>query len=91
MQLADGIGVALSTVNASAQEQRRVPVPALPLLARALGVDLECLMGPEEAKAGRRRPAPELAQHMERISQLPKPIQRFVMEVLDIVLAQAVR
>ena len=91
VQLAQAMGVAQSTVNAYELGQRRVPVSALPLLARTLGVDLETLMGQDEAKAGKRGPAPKLAQHMERISQLPKPKQRFVMEMLDTVLAQAGR
>lgn len=91
VQLAKAIGVAQSTVNAYELGQRRVPVSALPILARTLGVDLETLMGQDEAKAGKRGPAPKLAQHMERISQLPKPKQRFVMEMLDTVLARAGR
>ncbi len=90
-QVGQAMGVAQSTVNAYELGQRRVPVSALPLLARTLGVDLETLMGQDEAKAGRRGPAPKLAQHMERIRQLPKPKQRFVMEMLDTVLAQAGR
>jgi hypothetical protein len=31
---------------------------------------------------------PKLQQHMERISQLPKTQQRFVLQVLESVLAQ---
>ncbi len=31
---------------------------------------------------------PTLAQHMEKISRLPKTKQRFVMEMLDTMLAQ---
>ena len=61
---------------------------ALPLLAKALGVSLEELMGEPAAKSSKRGPAPKLAQHMEKISQLPKTKQRFVMEMLDTVLAQ---
>jgi len=39
----------------------------------------------------RRPPAPRLQQQIERIGQLPKAKQRFVMEILDTVLAQASR
>jgi hypothetical protein len=35
--------------------------------------------------------APKLQRHMERIQELPKPKQRFVMEMLETVLAQASR
>ncbi|MCY1234448.1 hypothetical protein BKP43_03150 [Variovorax boronicumulans] len=59
--------------------QRRVPVSALPLLARTLGVSVEELIGEPQTAARRRRPAPNLMQHVERISALPKTQQRTVM------------
>jgi transcriptional regulator with XRE-family HTH domain len=88
VQLAETLGVAQPTLNAYELGQRRVPVSALPLLAKALGVSLEELMGEPAAKSSKRGPAPKLAQHMEKISRLPKTKQRFVMEMLDTVLAQ---
>ncbi len=36
----------------------------------------------------KRGPAPKLQQQLERISKLPKPKQRFVMQMLDTILAQ---
>lgn len=81
-------GVSQPTMNAYELRQRRVPVSALPILAKALDVDLEELLGESTAAAKKRGPAPKLQQHMERISQLPKPQQRFVMQVLESVLAQ---
>ncbi len=42
----------------------------------------------EEATPGKRGAAPKLQQQMERIQRLPKAKQRFVMEMLDTVLAQ---
>jgi hypothetical protein len=63
-------------------------VSALPVLAQTLAVTLEELMGEPAKKNNKRGPAPKLAQHMERISQLPKPQQRFVMQVIESVLAQ---
>jgi len=65
-----------------------MPVSTLPVLARVLGVSLEDLLGETNAATKKRGPAPKLAQHMERISQLPKPKQRFVMQVIESVLAQ---
>jgi hypothetical protein len=38
--------------------------------------------------ANYRSPAPKLQQQMERIQRLPKPQQRFVMQMIDTVLAQ---
>ncbi len=48
-------------------------------------------MEQDESEAGKRGAAPKPAQHMERISRLPKPKQRFVMEMFDTLLAQAGR
>jgi len=91
VQLARALDVAQSTLNAYELGQRRVPVSALPVLARALGVNLETLMGEPAGAAKKRGPAPRLQQHMERIGQLPKPRQRMVMEMLEAVLAQGSR
>ena len=93
-QLGEALEISQSAMNAYEQGQRRVPVSALPVLAKALGVSLEDLLGESNAAAGKsskRGPAPKLAQHLARISQLPKPKQRFVMEMLDTVLAQQSR
>ena len=45
-------------------------------------------MGEPATKAQKRGPAQKLAQHMEKISQLPRTQQQFVMRMLDTVLAQ---
>ena len=92
VQLAETLDVAQSTVNAYESGQRRVPVSALPVLAKALGVSLDELLGETNAAAARKRgPSPKLQQHMERISRLPEPQQRFVLQVIESVLAQASR
>lgn len=88
VRLAETLGVSQQTVNAYELGQRRVPVSALPVLAKALGVGLEELLGESTAATRKRGPAPKLQQHMDRISQLPKPQQRFVIQVLESVLAQ---
>lgn len=83
VQLAATLGVSQPTINAYELGQRRIPVSSLPVLAKALGVGLEELLGEPTAATKKRGPAPKLQQHMERISQLPKPRQRVVMEVLE--------
>jgi len=45
----------------------------------------------EEAPPAKRGPAPKLQQQIERIQKLPKTQQRFVMQMLDTVLAQQSR
>lgn len=60
----------------------------LPKLARTLEVSLEMLFG-EEAKAsrGKRGPVPQWQEQMEAIAKLPRTRQRFVMNMLEAVLA----
>jgi hypothetical protein len=43
---------------------------------------------PPNAAAEKRGPTPKIQQQMERIRRLPKAQQRFVMQMIDTVLAQ---
>lgn len=89
VQLAETLGVSQPTMNAYELGQRRVPVSALPILAKALGVGLEELLGESGAATRKRGPAPKLQQQVERLARLPKAQQRVVMQMLEGVLAQA--
>ena len=90
VQLAELLGTSQQTITAYEVGRRRVPVSSLPKIAKLLGVSVEALID-EEAKPGKRGPAPKLQQQLERITRLPKTRQRFVMDVLDSMLAQAGR
>lgn len=91
-QLAETLEVSQQTVNAYESGQRRVPVSMLPTLAHTFGVSVEELIGAPSPRAARKRgPTPTLQRHMERISQLPKPQQKFVLQVLESVLQQQAR
>jgi transcriptional regulator with XRE-family HTH domain len=87
VQLAETLGVSQQTVNAYEMGHRRIPVSSLPVLAHTLAVSLEELIGTSQP-AKKRGPAPKLQQQIERIQRLPRAKQRFVMEMLDTVLAQ---
>jgi transcriptional regulator with XRE-family HTH domain len=89
-QLADELGVTQQVVASYEIGRRRVPVSVLPVLARTLGTTVEALIG-EKAAPAKRGPTPKLQQQMQRLSALPKPKQRAVMEVLEAMLAQASR
>jgi transcriptional regulator with XRE-family HTH domain len=89
-QLAELLEVSQQSVAAYEVGRLRIAVSMLPRLARVLGVSVEALIG-ETVKPAGRGPTPKLQQQMERISQLPKTKQRFVMEVLESVLAQTSR
>ncbi len=89
-QLADALTVSQQVVASYEVGRRRVPVSLLPALARVLGISIEELIG-EEVRPAKRGPAPKLQRQIERIQELPKPKQRFVMEMLDTVLQQQTR
>ena len=67
-----------------------MPVSTLPLLARTLGVSVEELIGEDTSQERKQRGrTPKLMQHMERINALPKTQQKFVMQMIEMALAQA--
>jgi transcriptional regulator with XRE-family HTH domain len=89
VQLAEVLGVSQQTITAYEVGRRRIQVSSLPVIAKALGVAVEDLVGPASAPAAKRGPVPKLQQQMDRIGRLPKVQQRFVMQVIESVLAQA--
>ncbi len=68
--------------------RRRVPVSLLPRIAEVLAASVETLIGKSDTTPSKRGPAPKLQQQIERIQRLPRAKQRFVMEMIDTVLAQ---
>ena len=90
VQLAETLGVSQQTVTAYEVGRRRMPVSSLPHIARFLGTTVEELIG-EKAQPGKRGPAPQLQQKIERLTSLPKAQQRLVLQMLDGVLAQTSR
>jgi hypothetical protein len=67
-----------------------MPVSIVPAFARLCGVDANELLGPPGA-TGRRGRTPLLQKQIERLHQLPRTQQRFVMQMIDTVLQQAAR
>lgn len=90
VQLAATLGIAQQTLAHYEGGRLRLPASLLPVLAQELQLPVEDLLGqPSTAKArGKRGPVPALARHMERISALPKTQQKFVMQMIETVLAQ---
>ena len=60
-------------------------------IAKRLGVSVEELLDDGSRPASKRGPTPKLQQQMDRIKQLPRSKQQFVMQVIESVLAQAAR
>ena len=88
VQLAEALGVSQQTVQAYEVGRRRIPVSTLRLLAKTLDVSLDELMVEGEPAPRKRGPVPQVQRQLERISALPKPKQRAVMDVIEALLAQ---
>ncbi len=88
-QLGTLLGYSQQQIASFELGRSRVPLSLLPTLARSLSLSAEEVLGHPREQANRRGPAPKLAQQMERIQRLPRAKQRFVVEMLDTVLAQA--
>ena len=90
VQLATTLGIAQQTLAHYEGGRLRLPASLLPALAQELQLSVEALLGqPSTAEAeAKRGPRPKLAQHMERISALPKTQQKFAMRMIETVLAQ---
>jgi transcriptional regulator with XRE-family HTH domain len=91
VQLAELLGLSQQMVASYEVGRRRAPVSLLPQIAQTLAVSLEELIGQKDLQPAKRGPAPKLQQQIERIQQLPRAKQRFVMEMIDTVLAQQSR
>jgi transcriptional regulator with XRE-family HTH domain len=89
-RLADELGMSQQIVASYEIGRRRIPVSTLPRLARTLGVSVEALIGEQDPPA-KRGPTPKLQRHMQRISELPKTQQRFLLQMIETALAQAGR
>ena len=89
VQLAETLGISQQMVASYEVGRRRILVSMLPQLSHALKVQTDALLGNETKM--KRGPAPKWQQQIEAIAQLPKAQQRFVLQVLDTVLAQASR
>jgi transcriptional regulator with XRE-family HTH domain len=90
-QLAELLNTTQQQIASYEGARLRIPVSLLPRLARVLGTAVETLIGESQPQTAKRGPTPKLQQQLERLSALPKPKQRAVMEVLEAMLAQASR
>jgi len=79
--VANKLGITQQSFARYEAGQRRFPVSILPTLAEALDAGIEELLGiPVKGKRGR---TSQLERRFEKIRQLPKKDQEFVLQVLD--------
>ncbi len=92
-ELAESLGIAQQTLAHYEGGRLRLPASMLPVLAQTLQVPVDVLLGqPRPARStGKRGPPSKLEEQIERIAQLPRAKQRFVMDMLDAALAQQAR
>lgn len=89
IQMAETLGVSQQTINSYEVARRRIPVSALPVLAKLLTVSIDELLGEETQEInGKRGPVSKLQQQIDRVSQLPRSKQKFVIEMIDTVIQQ---
>jgi hypothetical protein len=91
VQLTDILGGSQQTITAHEVGPRRIQVSALPVNTQALSVAMETLAGEAPTATRNRAPAPKLQQHIDRSTQLPKPRQKFAIQVIESPSAQSAR
>jgi transcriptional regulator with XRE-family HTH domain len=89
VQLAETLGIAQQTMAHYEVGRLRVSVVTMPILAKALGVTVEELIGEEVQYAkGKRGPTSILQRQIEQIGLMPKTKQKFIIEMLDAMITQ---
>jgi transcriptional regulator with XRE-family HTH domain len=91
IQMGEALGIAQQTYASYETGRRRVPVSALSALAQALALEVDILLGHAAKTKAKRGPAPQFQKQIEQISQLPKPRQRFIIQMLETALVQQSR
>jgi len=86
--LADRIEATQKIVTSYERATRQMPAWRLPVIAEALETTAEELLGVAQQKRGRGRES-RFEQQLERLKQLPRSEQQFVIKMLDNALAHA--
>ena len=86
-QVAETLGTSQQTYNSYETGRRRIPVSALPVLARQLKVSVEDILG-EPARPPKRGPTSKLQRQLDQIRQMPRNKQRLASDMLDAIIQQ---
>jgi transcriptional regulator with XRE-family HTH domain len=91
VQLAEQLGISQQTLAHYEVGRVGVGAPMLPALAEILDLSFDEILVGQVApyRPGRRGPPSQLAQHLDAVAQLPKAKQKFVVEMIDSVIAKA--
>jgi transcriptional regulator with XRE-family HTH domain len=90
LQMAETLGVSQQTINSYEVGRRRIPVSALPSLAKALAISIEELLGERthQSQSGKRGPAPKLQKQVDIIGRMPRTKQKLATDMLDAIIQQ---
>ncbi|MBN2132509.1 MAG: helix-turn-helix transcriptional regulator [Sedimentisphaerales bacterium] len=90
IELAERIEATQKIVTSYERATRQMPAWRLPMIAEALETTPEALLGvsQQQQRRGRGRES-RLEQQLERLKELPRSEQQFVMKMLDTALAHA--
>ena len=89
-QLADAVGIPVRSVSFYERKAQSIPSHLLPLIADALGVSVETVIGGKDAKPARKPgPKSDVEHRFEAIRKLSKRQQKKILDVVDAMLAQA--
>ncbi len=94
VELAKTLGIAQQTLAHYEGGVSRIPVVLLPIVAKAIDVSIETLIGEDMKRStsgSKRGPASRFQQQLDQIAQLPRTQQKFVIQMIDTALAQASR
>jgi len=88
IELAARINATQKIITSYERATCQIPVWRLPVLAEALGMSVEDLLGATKISRGRGRES-KLEKQLDRVKQLPRSEQQFVIRMLDNALAHA--
>jgi len=90
VQLSGMIGIPQRTLSFYETGAENLPSGLVPVLAQALGVNVEDVLGISGEKATKRGPKSKLERQLDAVRRLPRSEQDFVSKFLDNVLQHAV-
>ena len=91
IELAQHLGIAQQTLARYEVGRSRLPISLLLTMARMLNFSLDDMLMGAPAGRAKRGPASRLERQIEALSRLPKARQKFVVDMLDAILAQQQR
>jgi transcriptional regulator with XRE-family HTH domain len=88
-QLAEIIGIPQRTLSFYEREAGDIPAGLVPVLAKALDVSLEEVLGLHQSAGKKRGPKSQLERQLEAVADLPRSQQQQILNVVQALIAQS--